>query len=87
MLCAGAAVVLAVTMLLAASLPAGRDSGLYRPLARTCTASAVACLGLGAARPAPLLLALGLVFLLSIPWGYAVARRLANGTDSPTQSS
>ena len=61
--------------------------GLYRPLARTCTASAVACLGLGAARPAPLLLALGLVFLLSIPWGYTVARRLANGTDSPTQSS
>ena len=43
--------------------------------------------GLGAARPAPLLLALGLVFLLSIPWGYAVARRLANGTDSSTQSS
>jgi low temperature requirement protein LtrA len=88
MLGAGAAVVLAATMLLAATLPAwDRDPGLYRSLARTCTASAVACLGLGAARPAPLLLALGLVFLLSIPWGYAVARRLANGTDSPTQSS
>jgi low temperature requirement protein LtrA len=88
MLGAGAAVVLAATMLLAATLPAwDRDPGLYRPLARTCTASAVACLGLGAARPAPLLLALGLVFLLSIPWGYAVARRLANETDSSTQSS
>ena len=48
-----------------------------RPLARTCTASAAACLCLAAARPAPLLLALGLVLLLSIPWVYAVARRLA----------
>jgi len=62
-----------------------RERGLYRPLAGTCTASAVACLGLGAARPAPLLLALGLVLLLSIPWGYAVARRLANGADLPVQ--
>ena len=80
---AGAAVVLATTMLLAATLPTwDRDPGLYRPLARTCTASAVACVGLGAARPAPLLLALGLVLLLSIPWGYAVARRLAGRTDS-----
>jgi low temperature requirement protein LtrA len=82
---AGAAVVLAATMLLATTLRAwNRDRGLYRPLARTCTASAVACLGLGAARPAPLLLALGLVLLLSIPWGYAVARRLtgaAGGSD------
>ena len=74
---AGAAVVLAATMLLAATLPAWhRDRGLYRPLARTCAVSAVACLGLAAARPAPLLLALGLILLLSIPWGYAVARRL-----------
>ena len=85
-LAAGAAVVLGATMLLAATLPAwDRDRGLYRPLARTCTGSAVACLGLGAARPAPLLLALGLVLLLSIPWGYAVARRLASGADSPAQ--
>ncbi len=82
----GAAVVLAATMLLAATLPAwDRDRGLYRPLAGTCIASAVACLGLAAARPAPLLLALGLVLLLSIPWGYAVARRLAGGTDSPAR--
>ena len=36
-LCAGAAVVLAATMLLAATLPAwDRDRGLYRPLARAC---------------------------------------------------
>jgi low temperature requirement protein LtrA len=73
----GAAVVLAATMLLAATLPDwDRDRGLYRPLAGTCLGSAVACLGLAAVRPAPLLLALGLVLLLSIPWGYAVARRL-----------
>jgi low temperature requirement protein LtrA len=82
---AGAAVVLAVTMLLAAPLPAWkRDRGLFRPLAGLCAVTAAACLGLGAARPAPLLLALGLVVLLSIPWCYAVARRLANdGADPP----
>jgi hypothetical protein len=38
---------------------------------------AVACLGVGAARPAPILLGLVLVLLLSIPWGLAVGRRLA----------
>ena len=80
----GAAVVLAATMLVAATLPDWeRDRGLYRPLARTCIAAAVICLGLAAVRPAPLLLALGLILLLSIPWSYAVARRLASGTDSP----
>ena len=85
-LCAGAAVVLAATMLLAAGLPAwDRDRGLYRPLARTCAAAAVACLGLGAARPSPLILGLALVVLLSIPWGLAVARRLASPVGSPTQ--
>ena len=45
LLCAGAAVVLGATMLVAASLRAwDRDRGLYRPLARTCVAVAVACL-------------------------------------------
>jgi hypothetical protein len=44
---------------------------------------AVACLVIGAARPAPLVLGLALVLLLSIPWGLAVARKLANATDSP----
>jgi low temperature requirement protein LtrA len=83
-LCAGAAAVLGTTMLLAASLPAWEDDrGLYRPLARTCGAAAVACLGVGAARPTPLVLGLALVVLLSIPWGLAVARRLASGADSP----
>jgi len=85
-LCAGTAVVLGASMLLAASLAAwNRDRGLYRPLARTCAAVAVACLVLGAARPSPLILGLALVLLLSIPWILAVARRLANPADSPTQ--
>jgi hypothetical protein len=44
---------------------------------------AVACAGVGAARPAPLVLGLALVLLLSIPWGFAVARRLASPADSP----
>ena len=84
LLCAGAAVVLGATMLIAASLQAWQsDRGLYRPLARTCAAVAVACLGVGAARPAPLFLGLAFVLLLSIPWGLAVARRLANAAESP----
>jgi low temperature requirement protein LtrA len=78
-LCAGVAVVLCSTMLVSASLRAWhRDRRVYRPLARACAAVAVACLGLGAARPAPLVLGLVLVLLLSIPWGLAVARRLAD---------
>ena len=65
-------------MLIAASLQAWRgDRWLYRPLARTCAAAAVACLGLGAARPAPLVLGLALIILLSVPWTLAVTRRLA----------
>jgi low temperature requirement protein LtrA len=84
----GAAVVLAATMVLAATLPDwDRDRGLYRPLAGTCIGSAVACIGLAAVRPAPLLLALGLVLLLSIPWGYAVARRLAGATGGSDRGS
>jgi low temperature requirement protein LtrA len=83
-LCAGTAAVLVTTMLLAATLPDwSRDRYLYRPLARICAAAAAACLGLAAVRPAPLLLVLALVVLLSIPWVFAVARRLANATDSP----
>jgi low temperature requirement protein LtrA len=86
LLCAGTAVVLAATMLVAASLQAWhRDRGLYRPLARTCAAVALACLGVGAARPAPLFLGLLLVALLSIPWTLAVMYRLANRADSATE--
>jgi low temperature requirement protein LtrA len=81
---AGAAVVLCATMLVAASLQAWhRDSGLYRPLARTCAAVAVACLGVAAARPAPLVLGLALVLLLAIPWALAVARHSASKTAPP----
>jgi low temperature requirement protein LtrA len=83
-LCAGAAVVLGATMLVSASLQAwDSDPGLYRPLARTCAGVAVACLALGALAPTPLALGLALVVLLSIPWAFAVARRLANGEDPP----
>jgi hypothetical protein len=68
----------------AASLPAREDErGWYRPLALTSGVAAVACLGVGAARPTPLVLGLALVLLLSIPWGFAVARRLAGGADPP----
>jgi MFS-type transporter involved in bile tolerance (Atg22 family) len=81
-LSSGAAAVLCTTMLISASLQAWhRERGLYRPLARTCAAVAVACFALGAARPAPLVLALALVLLLGIPWGLAVAHRLASAAD------
>jgi low temperature requirement protein LtrA len=80
-LCGGAAVVLCSTMFLAASLKAWRsEPELYRPLARACFAVAIAGLILAAARPAPLVLGVVLVLLLSIPWGLAVARRLAKET-------
>ena len=50
-LCAGAAVVLAATMLVAATLTAWDDDrGLYRPLARSCAVAAVACLAAAAVR-------------------------------------
>ena len=81
-LSAGTAVVLCTTMLLAASLRAWHeDRDLYRPLARTCGVVALACLGVGAARPAPLILTLALVVLLGIPWMLAVAHRMANAAD------
>jgi low temperature requirement protein LtrA len=81
LLCASAAVVLAATMLIAASLAEwGRDRGFYRPLARTCFVAAVTCLGVAALRPAPLILGLALVVLLSIPWVHAVTLRLDGET-------
>jgi low temperature requirement protein LtrA len=77
-LCAGAAVVLVTTMLVAATLQAWRDArGLYRPLARACAAAAVACLAAAALAPAPLFLGVLIVVLLSIPWTLAVSRKLA----------
>jgi low temperature requirement protein LtrA len=77
-LCAGAAVVLSATMLVAASLQDWqRERRLYRPLACACAAAGLACLGLAILRPPPLLLGLALIALLSLPWGLAVTRRLA----------
>ena len=77
LLCGGAAVVLAAAMLIAASLEAwGSDRRLYRPLARTCAAMAALCLGVAALRPAPLILGVALVLLLSIPWVLAVKLRV-----------
>jgi hypothetical protein len=71
-------------MLVAATLQAWQcDRGLYRPLARICAVVAVACLGVGAARPAPVFLGVALVVLLSIPWVFAVAHRLASDPKSP----
>ena len=84
MLSAGAAVVLCATMLVSASLHAWQhDRYFHQPVARACAAVAVACLGVGAAQPAPLILGLVLIALLSIPWGIAVARRLAEQPDAP----
>jgi low temperature requirement protein LtrA len=81
---AGTAVVLSATMLVAGSLQSwDRDPGLYRRLTRTCAVVALACLGVAAARPAPLLLGLALVLLLSVPWTIAVVRHLAS-EDSPS---
>jgi len=45
----------------------------------------IPCLGVGAARPTPFVLGLALVVLLGIPWGLAVAYRLANEADSPAE--
>jgi low temperature requirement protein LtrA len=82
LLCAGAAVVLASTMLVAASLQAWRrDRGLYLPLARTCAVVAAACLAIGAAQPPPLFLGIALVVLLGIPWALAVAHRVTHEAD------
>jgi low temperature requirement protein LtrA len=75
-LCAGTAVVLCSTMLVSMSLQDwDNDPGLYKPLACVCAGVAAVCLALGAIRPSPLLLALALDLLLSIPWVFAVAHR------------
>jgi hypothetical protein len=64
-------------MLLASSLEAWHTKRtMYRQLAVTCGAVAVAALALGALRPAPLVLVVVLVVLLSIPWVLAVRQRI-----------
>ena len=83
MLCAGAAVVLGATMVIAASLQAWhRDRGFYRPVARACAVAAVLSLGVATLRPAPLILGLALVIVLSMPWVLAVRLRLSGETGS-----
>jgi hypothetical protein len=85
---AGAAAVLGAAMLIAASLQDWRSKGdVYRPLARTCAAVAVACVGVGAVRPAPLALVLALVVLLSIPWALAVIRLLDSHASTGSAST
>ncbi|MEV5007401.1 low temperature requirement protein A [Streptomyces sp. NPDC056159] len=87
-LCGGAATVLATTVLLTTSLQVwGQKRGLYRPLARLCAVVAAACLALGAARPAPLVLGLALVLLLGVPWGFAVAYDVAHEEGEATIES
>ncbi|MFF3661183.1 low temperature requirement protein A [Streptomyces olivochromogenes] len=87
-LCGGAAVVLCATMVLAASLRVWHlHRGLYRPLARTCVVVAAVCVGVGAARPAPLVLGVALVLLLGVPWGLAVAYRLSHEEESAEEES
>jgi hypothetical protein len=84
LLCAATAVVLCGAMAVAASLQAWHeDPTLYRRLAATCAAVALLCLALAAVRPAPLVLVGGLVVLLAIPSGVAVARY---GTDGDMAS-
>ncbi|WP_042431291.1 low temperature requirement protein A [Streptacidiphilus anmyonensis] len=83
-LAGGAATVQVATMVVAAALAAWHGQGqLYRRLSRTCAATAVAFLGVGAARPAPLVLGLALVALFSIPWTVAVVYRLGQEETPP----
>ncbi|MFJ3307489.1 low temperature requirement protein A [Streptomyces sp. NPDC086549] len=87
-LCGGTAVVLCTTMALATTLRVWRpDRGLYRPLSRTCVVVAVACVGVGAVRPAPLVLGLALVLLLGVPWGLAVGYRLSHEEESAAREA
>jgi hypothetical protein len=68
-----AAIVLAATALITTSLEAWRDRPrLYGPLFVICILAGVACVGLGLARPTPLVLGLTLVGLFSIPRLFAV---------------
>ena len=80
LLCAGTALVLCASMALAATLEAWRSHrALYRQLTATSVAVALLCPALAATRPTPLVLVIGLVVLLAIPWMVAVAR---TGTDN-----
>jgi hypothetical protein len=76
--------VLCATILVSASLQARQgDPALHQLLVRSCIPVAAACLGVGAARPAPLLLGVALVVLLGVPWVLAVAHHLARTSAPP----
>jgi low temperature requirement protein LtrA len=73
------AIILAATALLTTSLHAWRHQPeLYRPLSLICIATSVLCLGLGIARPTPLVFSLALVVLFGIPWAFAVTHRVTH---------
>ena len=83
-LCTGAAVVLASTALLITCLhPWGHRPGRDRPLFLTCIGASVGCLGIGIARPTPLVLVLAVVVLFGIPWAFAVAYRVTHDDTAP----
>jgi low temperature requirement protein LtrA len=82
-LCTSTAVVLAATALLTTSLHAWQDQRTrYRPLSLLCVTASVLCIGVGIARPAPLVLGLALVGFFGIPWTFAVAHRVAQAETS-----
>jgi low temperature requirement protein LtrA len=82
-LCTSAAVALASTALLTTCLHAwGDQPGRDRPLLLTMIAASVGCLGVGIARPAPLVLVLAVDVLFGIPWAFAVAYRVTHD-DAP----
>jgi low temperature requirement protein LtrA len=76
MLCGGAAVVLACTVVLMISLQAWHTSAsLFRPLALANVAAAAGALCVGLLRPPPVLLCTLLVLTFAGPWIFAVLRR------------
>jgi low temperature requirement protein LtrA len=66
---------------------ADRVAVAYRPLRIAMAGAAAAALAVGWARPAPWLLALLLVVILSVLWGFAVSRFLQAGVWASPESS
>jgi low temperature requirement protein LtrA len=75
-MCGGAAALLLFTIALMASLDDWANSSrLLRSIAVANATAAVLAVGLALARPAPLLLVIGLVLVFAGPWTFAVVRR------------
>ena len=86
-LCISTAIVLAATALFTTSLHAWHHQpALYRPLSLTCIATSALCLGLGIARPTPLIFGLALVVLFGIPEAFAVTHRVTQPAHAPARS-